>query len=226
MSESTRQVSRASSASEFYDAIAEEYEALFLDASSLDENQTVFDLIGKDIWQGDGILDLGCGPGTLLGYVDVPPPKYLGLDISPKMVALAQRRHPAHHFKAADITDADVLAETALRLDFTGYGFAVSTFGVLSYVEDLSAVLSNVARLLHRDGKLFFMVYKAGYSPYTHERFGQSVPHKTYTMQEIRDILEPDWKRGMVLDLGDFVGGVGLELDASRRDGWHSWLGL
>ena len=200
-------------AGEFYDGIAGQYEALFLDDYSLDENQTVFDLIGKDMWEGESILDLGCGPGTLLGYVDVPPSKYLGVDVSPKMVALAQARYLGYRFRTTDIADARALAATIARLRIRGIGFAVSTFGVLSYVEDLSAVLGSVTRLLHRDGKLFFMVYKAGYRPYTHERFGQSVPHKAYTMEEIRDILEPDWKHGMVLDLGDFVGGVGLELE-------------
>jgi hypothetical protein len=87
----------------------------------------------------------------------------------------------------------------------------------------LGAVLASIASLLHRDGKLFFMVYKDGYRPYTHERFDLVVPHKAYSMQQIRDLMEPVWKRGMVLDLGDFVGGVGLELEPVHRE---EWLGL
>ena len=210
-------------AQEFYESIAADYAKLFTDAESLAENQTVFDLIGLDMWEDERILDLGSGPGTLLDYVNVPPSKYLGVDISAKMVTLAQIRHPGHRFWTADVADDSALASAALRLGITGVGFVVSTFGVLSYVEDLSAVLKSIANLLDPKGKLFFMVYKDGYTPQTHESFGQSVPHKTYTMQQIRDLIEPDWKRGMVLDLGDFVAGVGLELEERTST---QWLGL
>ena len=208
---------------EFYESIAPDYANLFTDSDSLEETQTVFDLIGLDMWDGERILDLGSGPGTLLDYIHIPPSKYLGVDISPKMVTLAQLSHPAHTFRTADIEDPNALAETCARQKFSGFGFAVSTFGVLSYVEDLGAVLKSITAALFQDGKLFFMVYKDGYIPHTHESFGQSVPHKTYTMQQIRDLMEPDWKRGMVLDLGDFVGGVGLELEKRTST---QWLGL
>ena len=208
---------------EFYESIAPDYANLFSDSGSLEETQTIFDLIGLDMWDGERILDLGSGPGTLLDYVNVPPAKYLGVDISAKMVTLAQIRHPGHRFWTADVADDSALASAVLRLGITGVGFVVSTFGVLSYVEDLGAVLKSITEALLQDGKLFFMVYKDGYSPHTHESFGQSIPHKTYTMQQIRDLLEPDWKRGMVLDLGDFVGGVGLELEKRTST---QWLGL
>jgi len=225
----------APTAADFYGSIAAEYGALFTDAASLDENRKVFDIIGLDMWDGENILDLGCGLGLLLDYVDVMPSKYMGLDISPQMLAIARKKHPAHLFRLADISDHQRLA---LGVANTGrrktqgigaFGFVVSTFGALSYVEDLGALLRDVASLLHPAGKLFFMVYQDGYQPYTHERYGLTVPHATYTMQEIRDLIEPDWKRGMVLDLGDFVGAVGLELEPSRKGDWHDrgyWLGL
>ena len=136
-------------AGEFYDGIAGQYEALFLDDYSLDENQTVFDLIGKDMWEGESILNLGCGPGTLLGYVGVPPSKYLGVDVSPKMVALAQARYLGYRFRATDIADARALAATIARLRIRGIGFAVSTFGVLSYVEWVTSSFRFGAACVH-----------------------------------------------------------------------------
>ena len=217
-------------AAEFYEGIAAEYGGLFTDEDSLIENRTVFDIIGLDMWEGESILDLGCGLGTLLDYVKVPPSKYLGVDISPKMVTLAQIRHIEHAFRTADVADSKALCKVADSFPWdAGFGFAVSTFGVLSYVENLGVVLRDISAMLRPDGKMFFMVYQEGYAPETHERFGRSVPHKTYPMQQVRDLIEPVWKRGMVLDLVNFVGGVGLELDTNPRpysSHVDSWLGL
>jgi len=56
-----------------------------------------------NISQNQDILEIGCGNGDLLAFLE---PKYgLGLDISPKMVELAQKNHPGLDFRQMDAVD-------------------------------------------------------------------------------------------------------------------------
>lgn len=45
---------------------------------------------------GARILEIGCGPGTLVSYL--PPSKYLGFDLSPKYIEMAKRNFPKAQF--------------------------------------------------------------------------------------------------------------------------------
>jgi SAM-dependent methyltransferase len=45
---------------------------------------------------GARILDIGCGPGTMAGYL--PNSQYVGFDLSPSYIALARKRHPNFEF--------------------------------------------------------------------------------------------------------------------------------
>jgi SAM-dependent methyltransferase len=45
---------------------------------------------------GARILEIGCGPGTIVGYL--PPCDYLGFDLSPKYIEQAKKRFPKAHF--------------------------------------------------------------------------------------------------------------------------------
>lgn len=53
------------------------------------------------------VLDLGCGPGLLLDYLSATDAleriEYLGVDLSPPMIAAAQARWPDRQFEARDI---------------------------------------------------------------------------------------------------------------------------
>ncbi len=56
-----------------------------------------------NISQNQDILEIGCGNGDLLAFLE---PRYgLGLDISPKMVELAQKNHPGLDFRRMDAVD-------------------------------------------------------------------------------------------------------------------------
>jgi len=57
------------------------------------------------------VLDLGCGLGHLLDFIESRPAyralRYVGLDISSKYLAAAQQRHPRHEFLLMDVLEAD-----------------------------------------------------------------------------------------------------------------------
>ena len=49
------------------------------------------------------VLEIGCGNGDLLASLET---KYaFGMDISPKMISLAEKNHPEYNFTCMDATD-------------------------------------------------------------------------------------------------------------------------
>lgn len=48
--------------------------------------------------RGGTMLDVGCGPGIALDWMDVDPAHYLGLDSSLPMIEEARRLHPGYEF--------------------------------------------------------------------------------------------------------------------------------
>jgi len=62
------------------------------------------------------LLDLGCGPGLLLDYLDATgranAVNYQGIDISPAMIDLGSRRWPGKSFQARDIVADPLLPDS------------------------------------------------------------------------------------------------------------------
>lgn len=46
-----------------------------------------------ELQRGEQILDVGCGQGVLAPHITSSGARYTGVDISPKMIAIARRRH-------------------------------------------------------------------------------------------------------------------------------------
>ena len=55
-----------------------------------------------DLTPGMSVVDLGCGNGALTERLAAMGAEVLGLDASPEMLAVAQRRHPRLRFERAD----------------------------------------------------------------------------------------------------------------------------
>lgn len=77
------------------------------------------ELLVAELGPGEGlVIDLGCGAGDLAQTVTSAGYDYLGIDVSPQMVALARERHPGLEFRigsAFDIpTDRPVRAIVAV----------------------------------------------------------------------------------------------------------------
>ena len=89
--------------------------------------------------EGRSVLDVGCGLGDLLRYLErngSAPSAYAGIDISPRMVAEARRSNPRGSFRVANVLDPDVLSA-----DF------VLASGIFSYLgPDGAAVVQPVVR--------------------------------------------------------------------------------
>ncbi len=90
-----------------FDRLAEEYDAWKGKSSYYYDLQA--DIYRRIIPEGSSVLEVGCGTGTLLARMR--PSRGVGVDTSPKMIAIAAARHPGFRFLVADAS-ALRLAET------------------------------------------------------------------------------------------------------------------
>lgn len=78
---------------------------------------------------GDRILDIGCGPGTIVSYL--PVCDYLGFDLSPGYIEQARRRFPKAHFVCERVSQFSLANEE--RFD------VVLALGIVHHLEDAEA---------------------------------------------------------------------------------------
>ena len=96
----SRRVQRA------YSRLAAQYIDLFgaLDRVHRDD----LALIGRHLGQVTGpVLDLGCGPGHLTGFLRSVHPDVTGIDLVPEFVAHARSAYPAARFEVASMVDLE-----------------------------------------------------------------------------------------------------------------------
>jgi SAM-dependent methyltransferase len=86
---------------------------------------------------GDRILDIGCGPGTMVPYLQGA--EYVGLDVSEEYIDRARRRFPQARFVCQRVGEYDLVEPN--------YFDTVLALGVLHHLDDDEAVaLFQVAR--------------------------------------------------------------------------------
>jgi SAM-dependent methyltransferase len=108
---------------------------------------------------GARILEIGCGPGTIVSYL--PPSDYLGFDLSPKYIELARRRFPKAHFVCERVSQFSLAREQSFDV--------VLALGIVHHLEDAEArQLFQIAHdALKPGGKLVTIdgVWSDGQSP-------------------------------------------------------------
>lgn len=93
------------------------------------------------------VMEIGCGNGDLLNTLD---PKYgFGIDISPKMIAMAKKNHPDHVFVCMD----------AIELSLDKKFDAVVISDTVNDVWDVQTLLENVHRHINSRGRLVINFY-------------------------------------------------------------------
>ena len=94
-----------------YDQVAIDYAEQFkdeMDDKPFDRN--CLDRLAREVANLGPICDLGCGPGQIARYLHRQGVPTLGVDLSPRMVAEAQRLNPEIHFHQGNmlaLPDAD-----------------------------------------------------------------------------------------------------------------------
>jgi SAM-dependent methyltransferase len=103
---------------------------------------------------GRRVLDLGCGAGRLVPYLRPLTDHYLGLDVSPHMVAYCRRAYPGLRFDQGDMRDLGRLAEGSFDLVLA----VCNLFDAVSHADRLRT-LAGVRRVLAAGGLLVFSAH-------------------------------------------------------------------
>lgn len=120
---------------------------------------TVIELL--NLQPNDKLIDLGCGQGVLSTYVNEQQAHYTGLDISPTLIEIAEKRHSQQElaqFFQADVTDLEVQVEK-YQLPLKESSFDKATFLLsIADIENLDQALHSAAWALKPQGTLVILM--------------------------------------------------------------------
>lgn len=139
-------------AEKFFDRIAEDYrqrsEAEVFNTSSLSfrRRRDIVNSVIDGTPEGGTVLDYGMGPGLFTQHTTDRGCKFVGIDISAKMIELAEARGiPNAEYHQGDIDILDRFAESA---------DLVLLIGLIDYLEDPPASLSKLADCVRPGGRI------------------------------------------------------------------------
>ncbi|BCB76741.1 class I SAM-dependent methyltransferase [Phytohabitans flavus] len=90
-----------------YSSVAELYIGLFGTSEQVDPDDLA--LIGRHLGDRSGmVLDLGCGPGHITGYLRSLGVDATGIDMVPEFIAHARATHPDGSYHLGSLEDLDV----------------------------------------------------------------------------------------------------------------------
>lgn len=103
-----------------------------------------------DHFDGEKLLDLGCGYGFFTDYFRTVGADAIGVDGSTKMIEIARDRYPAAAFAVMDITKPLAFADDTFDVVFCNQ--------VLMDIEDVAFVFSECNRILKTGGILYYAI--------------------------------------------------------------------
>jgi 2-polyprenyl-3-methyl-5-hydroxy-6-metoxy-1,4-benzoquinol methylase len=135
-------------AADAFDKSAKIYQNKFMDVSLYAEPFKLF--FDNITLNNASILDIACGPGNITKYLLDQRPDFevLGIDLSPKMLSLAQANNPKAKFQLMDCREIDKIEK---KFDGITCGFC------LPYLtrEEAIELIVNVSKLLKPEGVFY-----------------------------------------------------------------------
>jgi ubiquinone/menaquinone biosynthesis C-methylase UbiE len=140
-----------------YDLVAADYEELLRDSlaeAPLDRAMlgTFAELVRAA--GGKRVLEVGCGPGRITTYLDSLGLDVSGVDLSPRMIEVAQARLPHLRF--------DVGSMTALDLPDESFDGLVAWFSIIHLPTELMPTVFAEFRRVLRPGGQVALTFQAG----------------------------------------------------------------
>jgi ubiquinone/menaquinone biosynthesis C-methylase UbiE len=151
-----------------YEAVAEEYAVAFGDdLEQLPLDRSILDATVARLQSGEAVLDLGCGPGQVARYLADRDLRVVGLDLSPRMLALASHRAPRAGFVGGDMR----------LLPFRDGSFAaVVAFYSIQHVrrDGLGPLVGEMARVVVPNGLVVIAAHLGRGEVYVDELLGHT----------------------------------------------------
>ena len=138
-----------------YGSVADEYAASFADdLTNLELDRRILNVVADHSAGAGPVLDVGCGPAEISGYLVGRQAEAVGIDFTPAMLDVARRRIPLLRVAIGDVRALPVRA---------GSVAGVVAFYVLQHLRrsDLPTTLREVRRVLAHDG-LFVAAFHEG----------------------------------------------------------------
>lgn len=116
--------------------------------------------LAKYVFEGDKILDLGCGNGRLLEIFKEIKINYWGIDSSERLIGIAKRKYPKNKFEVGD------LLNLPFPNNFFDRVFAIRVLHHIPSQEFRIQALQEIKRILKPGGTLILTVWNVWESKY------------------------------------------------------------
>jgi len=169
-----------------YDQVAEAYADTFFD--ELDRkpfDRELLDAFAARNRDQGLVLDVGCGPGHVAGYLHERGVEAAGVDLSPEMVAVARRLNPEFRF--------DVGNMAALDVDDAALAGLVAFYSIIHIPpEGVPGVLRESRRVIRAGGELVVAVHAGTGSVRRDDFLGKPVPFEAtfFERDELVSLVE------------------------------------
>ncbi|HEY1738899.1 MAG TPA: class I SAM-dependent methyltransferase [Acidimicrobiia bacterium] len=150
-------------------------------------------LIDAMVPPGSSVLDAGCGPGRIGGYLARQGHTVVGVDIDPALVAAAEVDYPGATWVVADLSQ--------LELPDTSFDIAVCAGNVMTFLDPTTrqTALERIAAHLNPGGRIV-TGFGAG-RDYSFDEFFADVDHAGL----VPDLLLSTWDLRPFTDTSDFL---------------------
>lgn len=168
-----------------YDQIADQYDELFRDEASLQEDAWIQDRLRNVRFDVGTTLDIGAGTGLAARLLNITKDHYVGLDPSERMLLQLKLHHPAH-----TVVNKSLEAfQTVKQFDRV-----ISLYGALNYC--MPRFLGKPRELVRPGGLYFLITYAPGYQPEPILKLGAHVPDFPTDLATMRTLYGPPEKLG------------------------------
>ena len=136
---------------------------------------------------GSRVLEVGCATGDILA--SLRPADGLGVDISPAMIELAERKHPTLKFEVYDLMRGPM----DVRFDY------VVAADVAEHVPDLDAFMAAVAGMLTEAGVAVIVTANPSWAPVLHvaEQLNLKMPEGDHTWRSRANLASAAQRAGL-----------------------------
>jgi predicted TPR repeat methyltransferase len=157
----------------YFDGFAASFDHHLVEGLGYRVPRLLSQMVSASLHAGSRVLDLGCGTGLVGEAIDARGIELVGVDLSPRMLELAEKRGSYRRLILGDATET-------LRGLAAGSFDVVLAADVLVYIGDLAALFEAVARALAPGGVFAFSVELLAQGSYRLQSSGRYAHALTY----------------------------------------------